>query len=500
MLISMPSCSDWLEVEMEDQIMEPVLFGNYTGYVAALNGVYTSLNDYYTKSHLSDVLDVMAQYYDVTENTTHVFRNYMAFGYGDAGFESSNSNWWNTAYTILANDNGILDHLKSIDDTPLTRDQYNILRGECLAMRAMLHFDLVRRHGSIYTANPDAAAIPYQNDTKREIQPILSHREVMNLVIADLREAASLLKDSDPIITEGVKDMVTEDNGVSRYDLSFRQLRLNYYAVQGLLARAYLWTGDKTSAYNIAKNEIIDKITTADLQVFPWIEKAEVEADKRPNLIFSTELMFALYNSKRVDYYNQTYSQSLNLSNRLTFYGETMADSKLAYVFDNDNDYRRLQWALVEPSQSEIDKATEEGRDPKSTLYSKKYADFETQFVANGPTTYRYMVPMLRLSEIYYIAAECAPNAEEAYSFLNEVRYHRLCPDLDSNGNLENDLMYEYLREFIGEGQLFFYYKRHQNTMLVSRTGGLDYNMSLGNYVWPLPESEINKRTQVNGK
>ena len=40
-LLSLSSCSDWLQVEMEDKIMEPVLFSNYPGYVAALNGVYT---------------------------------------------------------------------------------------------------------------------------------------------------------------------------------------------------------------------------------------------------------------------------------------------------------------------------------------------------------------------------------------------------------------------------------------------------------------------------
>jgi len=42
--LSLASCSDWLEVEMEDKIMEPVLFSNYAGYVSAINGVYLSLN------------------------------------------------------------------------------------------------------------------------------------------------------------------------------------------------------------------------------------------------------------------------------------------------------------------------------------------------------------------------------------------------------------------------------------------------------------------------
>ena len=76
--------------------------------------------------------------------------------------------------------------------------------------------------------NPDAESIPYQDDTSREIKPFLSNKEAMEKIIADLTEASTLLKDSDPIITEGIKDTQTEDNGVSSYDMTFRQLRLNY--------------------------------------------------------------------------------------------------------------------------------------------------------------------------------------------------------------------------------------------------------------------------------
>ena len=66
--LSLASCSDWLEVEMEDKIMEPVLFSNYAGYVSAINGVYLSLNEYYIDGQLINILDVMAQYYHVTDD------------------------------------------------------------------------------------------------------------------------------------------------------------------------------------------------------------------------------------------------------------------------------------------------------------------------------------------------------------------------------------------------------------------------------------------------
>ena len=109
-------------------------------------------------------------------------------------------------------------------------------------------------------------------------------------------------------------------------------------------------------------------------------------------------------------------------------------------------------------------------------------------------------VPMIRLSEMYLIAAEATSDTNEAYRLLNEIRLNRLCPDLQKDGNLSRTITLEFAREMIGEGQLFFYYKRRQELLLNSREGKFDYNMSLANYVWPLPESEINKRGTVNNK
>lgn len=490
MLLSQASCSDWLKVEMEDQIMEPVLFSNYSGYVSALNGVYLSMNDYYAQGELINILDVMAQNYYVSDENNHKYNLYQSYTFSDTEVESVNGALWDKGYNLIAHVNTVLDHLNGIENTPLTESQYAVLRGESLGLRAMLHFDILRRHGAIYIANPDAETIPYQDDTSREIKPLLPNRDLMARIISDLTEAASLLKGYDPIITEGVKDVVTEDNGVSNYDMSFRQYRLNYYAIQALLARAYMWTGDKAKAYNIATEEIINKITTDKLNVFPWVTSAQVNADRRPDLLFSPEVIFALYNSQRTKYNTSFFTSSLSMSNRLTFYGENKGDgSKVDAMYDYPNDYRLNQWAVADPLQGS------DTENPTTSLYLTKFDDFES-----GATdaSYRYMIPMIRLSEIYLIAAESTSDKEEAYGFINEVRTHRNCPDLDAEGgDLDHDLLFEFARETVGEGQLYFYYKRRQDTRIISKEGTYDFNMLLSNYVWPIPESEISKRTHI---
>lgn len=69
----------------------------------------------------------------------------------------------------------------------------------------------------------------------------------------DLRDAAALLKEYDPIVVEG---SVTDEFLVRR------TCRMNYYAVKALQARAFLWYGEKENAYAAAMEVIEAKIVT----------------------------------------------------------------------------------------------------------------------------------------------------------------------------------------------------------------------------------------------
>ena len=492
------SCSDWLDVKMEDQVMENTLFSNYSGYLAALNGAYVSMNALYSTTYTVSGLDVMAQYYNVTSNNDHKQKLFSSYSYTDTGFETYNNAIWSKAYEIIADINVVIERCNG--DNPLTAKQRAIILGEALALRGYLHLDLLRLYGPIYSEDPNAACIPYQSSSSREIQPLLPASEVLTRVIDDLKAGAALLKDYDPIITEGVKNTSIEDDGLSSYDMSLRQLRMNYYAVEALLARAYLWGGDKAEAYNIAKNEIIDKIATDDLVVFPWTTRAQVTAETAPDRIFSSEVFFALYNSKRYDMVQAAFfAETLTpTKSRLTFYGENMTTkSKITTFYDDDNDLRRTLWEVVEPTDEE--KAAASVWSPATTsLVLTKYKDF------SGTAMYRYMIPLIRLGEVYLIAAEAAPTETEGRTFLNTLRQHRDCQNIAEEADFGNALTFEMAREVIGEGQLFYFYKRRGATELIGGTGDTwsgyipQYSMNKTNYVWPLPQSESNKRLTNN--
>lgn len=494
LLTGTASCSDWLDVKMEDSVMENTLFSTNEGYQEALNGVYVGMINLYDDDLSAGILDILAQYYYVTENYNHKYKIFANYKFEEEEFESYRNRVWTNAYKLIANVNTILEHC-DVNDATISSEYYPIIKGEALALRAMLHFDMLRLFGPIYNeTNASAKCIPYQLSSSKEIQPLLPASEIVQYIIDDLEEASELLIETDPIITEGVRNAVNNDDGLSSSNLNYRQFRLNYYAVQALLARAYSWKGDKTKAYEIAKNNIIDKITTEELEVFPWTKESNYFAEGKPDQLFSSEVFFSIYTIKRSNVFTNFFSEALEpRSARLTFVGADLTSSKVASFYDDPNDWRLAMW----------DVTIKGGEDDNvvNSIYLTKYKEIESGTATNGTEYFRYMIPLIRLSEVYLIAAEGAPTRDEALEYINAVRLHRACQNLvdDATLNIQDMITKEFAREVIGEGQLFFYYKRHAMENIISGTSeNGTYGMVLSNYVLPLPDSEIDQRTDYN--
>ena len=112
----------------------------------------------------------------------------------------------------------------------------------------------------------------------------------MDNVIEDLHEAAELLKD-DPVRTGGAWQTNT-------YTFtSYRKLRMNWYAVQLLLARAELYRDNKPDALIAARN-VID----AQEDWFPWVRRDAISSGREDaDRIFFNEIVFALQNTISAD-------------------------------------------------------------------------------------------------------------------------------------------------------------------------------------------------------
>ena len=484
LMVSASSCAEWLKVDMEDGIMEDALYSDDEGFMTVLNGIYTNLNGTYGQFWSMGALDVMAQYYNVPATGDHPYKLYATYSYNDSNFDTASGNLWTNLYNLIANINVLIDHCDK-EGSAITEQYYPIVKGEALALRAMLHFDMLRFYGPIYSAETETQpAIPYLDiPNNKEMVAISSAKEVAGKVLRDLNEAAKLLE-NDPIRTDGVQSSEPETPNETN-DFRYRQYRLNYYAVQGLLARLYLWTGDKTKAYTCVFN-LLKEIT--EKNTFPWVDRASASDISNPDRVFSTEVMFGLYNTSRENLYNSLFAQSLE-GNALTFVGGLSGETSKVATFYGENsssDYRKKMWEEVVVSSSEED------ANMTSSSYFLKYQGITTD------SHYRYMIPLMRTSEMYLILAECTTDLAEAISCINTIRWNRnLTEEVEfTEEERSTYIMNEFAREVIGEGQLFYYYKRNAMEEIPSGTSAnTTYNMVVpDNYVVPLPTTETNNR------
>ena len=464
----MVSCDSWLEVKPYDKISEGELQKSEEGYQKMLNGIYIDLNSdaLYGQSLSVEMIEVMGGAYAIgTDNS--VWGNYKDlsnYQYGTEYWRNRLDQTWNKAYALILNSNKILENIDQNQDL-FTGGNYYAVKGEALALRAMLHFDMLRLFGPVYAKDSDKKAIPYYNKQTNSPEPILTAKEVAEKVVADLEEARILLA-NDPVKTEGTLMSGSQD-GTSNF-MRYRALRLNYYAVEALLARVNLYMGNKTEAFKYAT----DVIKTADQGIFPFVDKSLVIGSPAdPDRIFSSEVLFALTNTSRSKIHKNFYDPS-----RLPNYVFRMDDNLMSNIVYGgaattggyQDDYRyRANWIAT-----------------GSNRYFYKYSDM----VANG-SIQNTMIPMIRLGEMFLIAAESqSDNLANGVQYINALRRNRGVANLQT---LTPDLLkYEYIRELYGEGQLFYLYKRLNSDIITSSNANKNPKASDLIFVVPLPDSE----------
>lgn len=464
----MVSCDSWLEVKPYDKISEGELQKSEEGYQKMLNGIYIDLNSdaLYGQSLSVEMIEVMGGAYAIgTDNS--VWGNYKDlsnYQYGTEYWRNRLDQTWNKAYALILNCNKILENIDQNQDL-FTGGNYYAVKGEALALRAMLHFDMLRLFGPVYAKDSDKKAIPYYNKQTNSPEPILTAKEVAEKVVADLEEARILLA-NDPVKTEGTLMSGSQD-GTSNF-MRYRALRLNYYAVEALLARVNLYMGNKTEAFKYAT----DVIKTADQSIFPFVDKSLVIGSPAdPDRIFSSEVLFALTNTSRSKIHKNFYDPS-----RLPNYVFRMDDNLMSNIVYGgaattggyQDDYRyHANWIAT-----------------GSNRYFYKYSDM----VANG-SIQNTMIPMIRLGEMFLIAAESqSDNLANGVQYVNALRRNRGVANLQT---LTPDLLkYEYIRELYGEGQLFYLYKRLNSDIITSSNANKNPKASDLIFVVPLPDSE----------
>lgn len=464
-------CTDWLDTQPNDKQSEEQQFSTKDGFYSAVNGVYNRMSgsNLYGKTLSYGDLDLLGQYYIVEQSNQGSYYKYLRaltnWDNTEEGVSAVLSSTWNEAYSTIMNINVVLNNIEkdATGKKVLPQREYKMLKGEMLAARAMIHFDMLRWFGPIYSKNPEDRGIPYNDTTEPQILTMHNAKTALNdYILRDLKEAENLLAESDPVITEGPRaeyDEVNLDNS-----MRYRQLRLNYYATVLLTARAYLWGDDVDNALAEAQK------LTEDAKVkgfFPAVDKAKLLGNYNdPDRMFSTESLFGYYNKNRGLIYDGTFGGS-NTGTGLLIPRSGYVDGQLFGSSDAEDIRYKSQWELGETLEGQSSMKLTKFKDINDAGKNNAENNKEDETgVLQVQKFYGTYCSLIKLSEAYYIAAECMMrngNLAEAWNYLNTVRENRglgSYPTTTAEKTFWNYLTLDYIREFVGEGQKFFYFKR----------------------------------------
>lgn len=451
-LFAFSACSEWLDVAPNTDLPAQELFTTENGFTSALAGIYITMTEEqtYGRNLTFGLMEQLVQMYDLlpdgttNRNTIYIYDSETSGGYNTKG---SLAAIWQEQYHTIANVNNLLKWWDLNAQTVLTDSiTRNMIRGEALALRAFLHFDLLRGWGPMdYARNPkarDMECIPYRTVPDHSKQPLLPAKEIVQRIVNDLQEASYYMSYEKNI------NLSSQANGRCR--------RFNYHAINATLARVYNYAGIRDSAAMYAKR-VIDECGLV------------LQSSNDNDPILTAEVICGLSVHELEDNLSDYFAVGEKMNTK--FYLDIPTLNTLYETAGSESEDMRAQGSAFFRN-NELQYAI-----------SLKYIDNKNE-----------VIPLIRLPEMYYIACEATETGNDAATYINNVRNKRgisRAKDVacDTDELRLAALNKEYRKEFYGEGQYFWFLKSH------GITGPLNHcpEISLVEeyFIFPLPDAEL---------
>ncbi|NML21208.1 RagB/SusD family nutrient uptake outer membrane protein [Pseudoflavitalea sp. G-6-1-2] len=473
LMAMLTSCNKFLDVQPKTQIPEELLFNSEAGFKDALTGVYILAKhaDAYGKALTFADIENIISGWDITTNSFE--QQIGLFNYSDARVITRMNAIFSQQYKVIAHINAILGNIDSKKEVFRTKGMYELIKGECLSFRAYLHFDLMRLYGPSPVDPGKGNQLAYVTEYSNQLNAHIGFSEYKEKIFKDLSEGKQLLKSVDPILNFSMSELrypgPTRRFNPADLFFAYRYLRMNYYASTALEARAHLWYGDKELALTAAR-EVIEAKNADGTDKFPLATSA-VYASK--NYPLTTEQIFGMYHYNLNDIFSNNFGNA-------TYRKGTTANTITTRLYGNTGtDVRESSlWSVITLGNG------------SNNYVMRKYLPL-AESSTDADTDYK-QIPMLRTSEMYLIAAETAPFAD-GLTYFKQFRTIRNIGQLAAPADqaaLYSEIIKEYRKEFYGEGQAYYAYKRinaPKSVILFCPTS------ATVNYIMPMPTVEVIK-------
>jgi hypothetical protein len=471
------SCSeDVIDIQPQDAVIPEIALKRVSGINALVLSAYRRIHEfgYYGQNQMLNA-EALADNLIIANNTGR-YTGQVVNGVG-----SHFGTWSASPYRIINDANLVLKYADAAEPAlstsgllaglpeseAVTAPRRLRYKGEALFLRALALHDLAKVYGyepGKEVGNFNLSAIirttPVEGVTDANKRARSTNVEVYQQIETDLLEAINLL----PAETDFIG---SSSNPAQQWATGEKWFRASKQAAKALLARVYLYEGKFTEANNYATQVIAESsrtLVTAASYAASW------STATHPESLFEAEIRTADWSS--VDGVNNSIASITNSSPSSASNAQfaVAGSAELIAAFEA-GDARRNVWV------------TNAGR-----FECKKWQGEKGNFLEN--------IPMIRLSEVYLIAAEARANSSDeagALTVLNTLRAARGLAASDASGQTLLDLILNERRvEFAFEGHRFFDLKRLGKDIVKPASLGInnvpysDYRI-LGN----IPNAEI---------
>ena len=345
------------------------------------------------------------------------------YTYGHSPESGTYSGFWTVGYNVIMQLNNLIANIESLEAAG-TEEDFDDALGQALTYRAMIYFDLVRLYGEPYNENKSALGVP---DVTIMLDAMAQEGRATvetnyNTILSDLQRAENLIGKA-------------KNNGF-----------INYYGNKALQARVYLSMDKFTEALAAAEAVIAGPYTL--YTPAQWVESWTKE--------YGTESIFELH-----------INDDNNLSgSSLGAYYAAQADygSCLGYFMASDYFMERLgedpqdvRWGVMRDDLTHETRNSDEDR--MGACY-KYLGSVDKKGDNSDQNAGACNIKVIRLSEMYLVAAECAfrlNQTSKACDYLNAIRKRAvsLAPATEATISLDM-ILDEKSKELYGEGHRFW--------------------------------------------
>jgi len=444
LVITFSSCEEFLDKRPALETTNELSLSTFNGLVTATNAAYAPL---YSSSWYGRDFTIISDLKGGNCKASPINTGRFRYEYTWTNNNAYTSALWSAAYQAITRACNVLEFADQLKDPTATEAGVNQLKGECLFIRALGHFDLIRMYAQPYTSQPQSLGVPIITKTELSYPKRATVAEVYTQIVNDLKQAVTLLPNSSRTGSNGSNAAFARKNSAI-----------------ALLAKVYLYMGNWQEAANNATTIIKGDYTLYNENNFlsAWGKNEQ------------SEIIFEVYGKDGQEYY-PNFDEIGNMYSP-DGYGDICATNDLLNLFEPTDvrlkafrghaSYTGYTWPTKYPGKSHIRENN---------------------------------IPVLRLAEMYLIRAEAVLNGATGSIALNDYNSIRTKRGLAAVTTVSlQDIYNERRRELCFEGNQLWdlsrtkrNLNRDEKEIFITETANIDINFPDYKWAMPIPTNEL---------